>query len=215
MIFAAHVCVEPLKQLDWCLQALRKSHHNQPVLIINDGSPIDYSHICKKYDVNYYKCEQLKTLDHGAKWWNRFFVKSLSFANPETQFIFKFDPDTMFHRKFSNYPDYDVSGTIQGGSIQGGFQCFKVSAVKKIIESEICLDDRFKAVGYWAPNDFVRKYFLSQNKACMNWMLTKIIKKLSLTKGNWHEVHSCSFVTQFRKCAAVTHPHKNDWQTIS
>jgi len=228
MIFGICVFEEPIQQLEWCVKNIRRTHFDSIIFVINDGSDIDYASACEKHGAYYIKSENLKKIEYGAAWWHRFFSASLKFAEVfDEKFTFKVDPDTKFHRKLRGTPDFDVSGTIENDYlVQGGCQCFRIEAVKRILKSKICLDSRFKIFDYAMPdNSFFNKshydkgylYNAYQGKISTDFTIRKIAELLSLSVGAWDEVDCISpklpihLTRPLSNKAAITHPHKEDW----
>jgi len=208
LAFGVTVYEESPEQLSWCLGHVRRAYPQAAVFVISDGTDVPgFRDACTEYAASYLPGERLKTLENGAKWWERFFAAASMY---KADYVFKVDPDTQVHRPFRDFPPLDVFGSYDGGGrIQGGIQGFGRSAVETILQSGICLDPAYADASTWATEDGVRGYVRSLGQISTDFVLAHMVQRLRLTCGDWPEVHSMWRNDHpFRRGVAATHPHK-------
>jgi hypothetical protein len=208
LAFGLTVYCEPAEQLSWSLGHLRRAYPAADVFVISDGSDCEgYRAACAGHAARYLPGERLKTLENGARWWERFFTVASGY---KSEYVFKMDPDTQLHRPFRDFPRWDVFGSYDGGGrIQGGIQGFSRAAVETVLRSGICLDPAYADASTWATEEGVRGYVRSLGQISTDFVLAHIVQRLGLTYGDWPEVNSLWRNDRpFRQGVAATHPHK-------
>ena len=208
LLFGLTVYDESDAQLEWCLAYIRAAYEESPVFVLADGTQMRrHEDACRKYRADYIAGERLKIVEKGAQWWERFFRTAVTYP---FDIVLKIDPDTRVHRRFTTFPTADIFGTDDGGGrIQGGIQAFRLSAVKMILHSGICLDPAYADPATWAVDQSVSQYVQILGQISTDYILGHMVQRLELTLADWIEVDSLWRPSRaFRSGVAATHPHK-------
>lgn len=205
--FIITVYREEPELLDHCLRNLRRHYRKEPVVIITDGT-FDRMHpiICKRHRCGYVPGARLKTAVCGIAWWERFIRHAVYFDAPYT---FKMDPDTVIHRRFQHFPQWDLFGSLRGSVLQGGIIGLQAHACRVMDQSGVFQDPSLWDWRTWAAGRGIDEYILSRGEMSTDHSLAYLARRLGLTFGDWPEVDSMWRVTRpFRPGVAATHPHK-------
>lgn len=202
---------------DWCLRNFRDHFPENRLLIISDGCDSEeWPKVAKKYNAIYRQCDRLKLISNGGKMLHR----NLSFLLEEpTDYFFKFDTDTGFHRPFKYLPRTDgVFGTVQYNSvktacsIQGGIVGYTRKAVETLIESKVFLDPKLTDFQVWSGGCETSKSLVKEYGTIReDWVLGYCVEKCKLPIYDYGEVKSFwrKYIPNQNKQWAVTHPCKN------
>lgn len=131
-----------------CLGDLRRHYPTSRVILRSDGDPDKRFHnLAKRFRVDFRAESRLFEIKNGGAIIERMLEM---FLERPTPYLFKIDPDTAIHRRFSFLPTRcGVFGTLQcakvSPSIQGGCMGHTRDAVEQILRSQLLRDDRLVA----------------------------------------------------------------------
>lgn len=208
--FVLTVFDESEHQLDWCLRNLRELYPTMPVSVVSDGrhNPF-WERVCTRRRAKYVpSTDRLKSIQCGAKWWQRFCDVGLSV---DCDRIVKMDPDTLIQAPLPALPQVDLCGTLQkDGVIQGGFQMFRREAIEKLSNSKLCRKAEYRKPEVWVTNGLTAQYVVSRGEISTDYVLKHLVHRLGMSAANWSVIDSQWKISRpFRELGvAVTHPHK-------
>ena len=148
-------------QLDMCLADFRKAYPNNQALLIVDGCTIDYQAIAKRYNLKLLVYSRCKIIKFGGLWTHRYLDSALKLFKP-TDWLLKFDPDTVFNRPLSTYPDgYNLASSVpktlfksqEKCKLYGGVTLFRWSFAEKLVANKL----------------FLKQKYINNPKYTMNW----------------------------------------------
>jgi hypothetical protein len=128
-----------------CLGDLRKHYSTSRVILRSDGdSDPRFPILAKRNEVDFRGELRLFGIENGGAVIERMLVL---FLEKPTRYLFKIDPDTVFHRRFKYLPVRSgLFGTLQcepeSPSIQGGCMGFTRDTAEQILQSEMLRDSR-------------------------------------------------------------------------
>jgi hypothetical protein len=173
-----------------CLRSVRSVYPRAPIFVISDGwEDAAFPAVCRTHNATYHLGSRLKLLEHGAEWWQRFFLHA---AKEDSDFVIKIDPDTMLHTRLHSYPPLEVFGRLDGAIIQGDIQGFSAAGISRISSSGICRDPMYRDYRTWAFDATSRQQAISKGQIAPDYVLFDIAHRLRLRYGSWSEVNSSS-----------------------
>lgn len=210
LAIAVTVAEESPEQLDFCLQHVTNIYPDAAIVVISDGSTIDYSHILTKYRCTFIGSSYIKRIECGGMWWHRIFS---ILRQTGAEWLLKIDPDTRFKRRIKAFYPVDIQGSVVnpgvcGEYIQGGCQIFQLEAVEKILKSGILGSESLTNGFAFCPNPNVMPHWVTTGYFSTDWSLMWIIKQLGLTYCNNQEIGSRWRVVPTDADYAVEHPYK-------
>lgn len=194
-----------------CLADLRKHYPGSRVILRSDGDPDPRLPIlAARHQVDFRGESRLFGIENGGAVIERMLVL---FLERPTPYLFKIDPDTVIHRRFTHLPARSgLFGTLQGGpdtpSIQGGCLGFTRDAAERILRSEMLRDRRLREPARFVDDSpyFVRMTDRANRcgLASFDWILPWIAGELGIPLYSFYEVNSHWQPPNERY--AVTHP---------
>lgn len=205
---------EDLALGQWCLENIRRIYPYSRINVVSNGNYNITSKDFEKYDVEFFPGADLYPLDCGGRMLGR--MIDLYFNNP-TEFLFKIDTDTGFHRRFNWLPrGYGLFGQLQHDnylcSIQGGFIGMHHDVAYSIFMSGLCQQESLQdCAATYAKSPFVLDYCLKRGKISEDWLTGYVCAKLGIPIFGFEEVKSnwIDYVPNENLQYAVTHPCKN------
>lgn len=214
LTFSVKVYDKDLELGKWCLGNVRRLYPRSRIIIVVNGSydikPSDFDGIRAEF----YSGDDLYYLESGGKMLGR--MIDLFLWQP-TEYLFKIDTDTGFHRRFKWLPrGYGIFGQLQHDnylcSIQGGFIGMHYDVARTIAMSGTCQHESLKDCGAtYAKSPFVLDYCLRRGKISEDWLTGYVCAKLGIpifgfeeVKSNWKE-----YIPNPELTYAVTHPTKD------
>lgn len=215
LTFYVQVYKDP-QRCDWCLNNFRKHYPHSRLYIVSDGCDHPrWPKIAEKFNAEYYACERLKLIENGGRMLHRNFM---FFLDAPTDFLFKFDTDTGFHRRFRWLPEgADYFGTVQGGggrgwdSIQGGCAGFSRYAIEVMVKNEYFLKSELCDVNTWGDHPVSAQRVKQTRCICEDWVTGYVANQCGFECVNFGEVMSKwrQYVPNPLRRYAVTHPCKD------
>lgn len=213
--FIFHVYDE-VEQSKILVQSLRRFYPNVQIISIFDGlKNSELKQYLESFQVMVVEGDRLKLQKNGAAWLVRMLEKFLELSSAEA--LIKIEPDSLVLREFKEFPlsSAGITGTLVETSclqyITSGCFWIRRSAVQRILNSKILLDNRYKILrsfGYKKQPD-EQEWLLNENI-----VLAQVSSVLNLGQENWKEV--CCNVLPIEEATnewAVFHPLK--YQTTS
>lgn len=207
----AHRDADPLA---WMLGLARQLYPGARVVVCSDGD--DDPRIAAAAEgvrAEFYLGDRLFGIESGGKICHR--MLTLFFRRP-TRFLFKVDPDTGFHRRFTYLPAHSgLFGTLQSMpalcSVQGGCLGFSYAAAEVLYRSAAFLDpglaDPLRTWAQW-PGAVGRA--VDRRLASIDWMAGYVATALGVPMFGFPEVRTTwqTYVPNPDLRYAITHPCK-------
>ena len=180
------------KMLELCLKYLRINYYDENVVVISEGdNDSKLLELARKFRFKLLLGGKIKLIKYGMNWWHRWVY---NVSNINAQYYIKLDPDTKITRKFKDFPDADLFGKynfidrygyVSRDLIQGCCKGLSRRAINLLLESQICLSDRYLDISFRREGCRFKKYLdhISEDKC-----LFDMINRLGLTWKNWEEV---------------------------
>lgn len=139
-----------------CLRRLRGVYPQARIVLVTDGDGDPaYDEIARIHQAELVRGESCFRQQAGGRFWQR--LLELYAANP-SDYFFKIDTDTRFHRPFRELPDPDepvVFGTLRTDPrfiaephCQGGCNAFTRRAMTQLLESRLFEDPGYRQTEY-------------------------------------------------------------------
>src|SRR5215831_4788808 len=180
-----------------CLRDLRRHYPDSRVILRSDGDPDPrLSRMAQLNQIDFRREPRLFGIENGGAVIERMLVLLLE---KPSQYLFKIDPDTAFHRRFKYLPVRSgVFGTLQcepeSPSVQGGCMGFTRDAAERILKSGLLRDSRLSE-----PHRFVddSPYFFRMadrahrcGLASFDWIVPWAATELGIPLYRFDEVNS-------------------------
>jgi hypothetical protein len=180
-----------------CLRDLRKHYSESSVILRSDGDPDPrFAILAKRNQADFRLEPRLFGIENGGAVIER--MLELFFEKP-TRYLFKIDPDTVFHRRFQYLPVRSgLFGTLQTEqetpSVQGGCMGFTRDVAEQILLSKMLRDSRLRE-----PAKFINDspYFVRMadranrcGLASFDWIVPWITRELGIPIYPFDEVNS-------------------------
>lgn len=198
------------------LKELRDHFPGAHVVVRSDGDPDPrYHQLSRRYKVDYRAEDRLFSARHGGAVVQRMLE---IFLQQPTTYLFKIDPDTEIHRRFSYLPaESAMFGTVQGASdylsIQGGCIGFTREAAERISDSGLLLDPILRNCREDSPPHLARlsRRMRERGLASFDWSLGWAADQIGVRLVDFPEVYSTygevvSLPGGEKDMYAVTHP---------
>lgn len=151
-----------------------KNLYNYKIFVRSDG--LFHKEISQEPYINYMTDSRRKTKGSGGIQTHRYLSLSLNY---DFEYLVKLDPDT-FPQKIFNFDNFsscsiNCNKSLRNNIIQGGIIGFPREVIKKIVNSNILLKEKFKTDAY--------NYFCVGNDshvACQDLILSECIKELEI-----------------------------------
>ena len=202
------------EQLRAMLRRLRNLYPRARVIVCSDGDPNPcLESIAADANACFHRGDNLYALGNGGKVCQR--LLSLFLEQP-TDYLFKVDPDTGFHRRFAFLPAHcGMFGTLQSNpslcSIQGGCCGFTREAAERMFHSNAFADPLLEdAPRSWASHPALWQCMVKVGRVSSDWMLGYVATSLGIPQFGFSEVASNwkRPVANPNLRYAVTHPYQ-------
>ena len=180
-----------------CLADLRKHYPRSRVILRSDGDPDPrFPILAQRHNVDFRAESRLFNIENGGAVIERMLV--IFFEKP-TRYLFKIDPDTVFHRRFRYLPVLSgLFGTLQceqeTPSVQGGCMGFTRDAAEQILQSQMLRDERLREPAKFISDSpyFYRMAHRAERcgLASFDWMVPWIASELGIAMYSFDEVNS-------------------------
>lgn len=179
-----------------CLKDLRKHYPSSRVILRSDGDQDPrFPLLAISHQVNFHQESRLFEIENGGAIIER--MLELFLERP-TRYLFKIDPDTAIHRRFTYLPVHNgVFGTLQceaeTPAVQGGCMGFSRDAADQILQSQMLRDVRLKE-----PTKFIddSPYFFRMahranrcGLASFDWIVSWVASELGIPLYRFDEVN--------------------------
>lgn len=182
-----------------------KSLYKYPIFVRGDG--LFHNQLFLEPDIDYMTDSRRKIKDSGGLQTHRYLSLSLNY---NFDYLVKIDPDT-FPQKYFNFNQFSCTHIncnvdLRQNMIQGGLIGFPREIIKKILNSEILLQDKFKTDNY--------NYFCVGSNSytpCQDLILSESVKELGIPIKSYSGFQIFgSYVNLFEnKTAYFLHPVKS------
>lgn len=192
---------------------LRILYPRSQVIVCSDGDPDPaLQTIANVARARFHMGENLYALGNGGRVCQR--MLGLFLEQP-SDYLFKIDPDTGLHRRFSFLPNhFGIFGTLQSNamlcSIQGGCCGFTREAAAKMHDSSAFLDKRLEdGRQTWACHPALWQHMNRVGRVSSDWMLGYVATMMGIPQYGFSEVASNWKVPVPNASLkyAVTHPY--------
>lgn len=182
------------------ITSLRSFYPKQQIICIADGSyNLNYATFCNRFEVIYLTEDRIKLQHYGGAWVERMFQSFLDRSSAEI--MLRLEPDSFINYGFTTIPKTDVLGnilnTFDGRQyIHGGCIAFSRNAIKKILNSKLLKENKYKTELQFAYQRYKFPYLLCGEKNNEEWIIAEdliwsdVIWQLGLNVTEWHEVYS-------------------------
>jgi asparagine synthase (glutamine-hydrolysing) len=200
------------------LEDLRRHFPMARVIVRSDGDDDPMHHrLVDRHRLEYRLEDRLFPIENGGRLVHRMLQM---FLERPTRYLFKIDPDTAVHRRFTSLPARSGHfGTVQGRdghrSIQGGCMGFTQDAAESLLESGLLLTpglaspQRTDTMSHWTILEFRARTF---GLASFDWSLGWAAQCLGIPLFDYPEVFCVSYRNRARLPMridgrfAMTHP---------
>ncbi len=195
----------------WATGHLRKQFPDSRLIIFSDG---DDDPRFQELPGEVHYGERLYPLQNGGKLVHRMLEV---FLERPSDYLFKVDTDSGFHRPFKHFPKVDCYfGTVQhhttNPSIQGGCAGFTLNVARMLYESKICLSDQLLDYkNSWAKCRACAASAERRGNISTDWLTGYCAGQLGIPLQEYREV-SCRHrgrPSYKPRQFAITHEHKD------
>lgn len=210
-VFDDHILVKRL------ITQIRSFYPEASLFCTSDGTDdLSFKSFAAEFNVSYVVGDRLKQAIFGGAWLERLLSASLQ-SNAKT--IIRTEGDTFFWRKFKEFPDALVAGTLNArhGFLfpRGGCVYFKREVIEQIIESNILKDDCYKQDKFsylrYANFRYSTEVYSQESISLSDLILGDALFKLGIKVEPWNDVKILfrgnpggNLGMEF----AATHPHR-------
>lgn len=210
------------------LRTLRSFYPDASFIVCSDGGDnAEFRKFCQELGVEFFVGYRLKLLDNGAAW----VVRQLTAfsKHPDHDFFIKFDPDSLFLRRFQSFPQGDLFGSLRSNRrsqyVQGGCLGMPWKTVQALLKCTFWNNPAYSTTRFGYQR-YQPPYLAAGEKPTGDWfvsgdvVLSDVARILQLRFDEWEDC--CCFthryeldrvllglsIEEIRALYAVIHPCK-------